>query len=153
MRRFHALALAAALATAAFGSEVVQLSPDTYLITGNSHAGIFANPSKLKMSVIREANTFAQSQGKIAIPLSLKEIPAGGPGHWPTVEYQFRVVDKGDPEAKRTALVPGAARSADAPPAPDLYAELTKLEDLRKRGILTDAEFAAQKAKLLNASK
>jgi hypothetical protein len=31
----------------------------------------------------------------------------------------------------------------------DLYTELMKLDDLRKRGILTDEEFEAQKAKLL----
>ncbi|WP_254461228.1 SHOCT domain-containing protein [Xanthomonas sacchari] len=33
---------------------------------------------------------------------------------------------------------------------PDLYAELLKLDDLRKKGLLTDAEFQAQKAKLLS---
>ena len=31
----------------------------------------------------------------------------------------------------------------------DAYAELIKLDDLRKRGILTEAEFEAQKKKLL----
>jgi hypothetical protein len=34
----------------------------------------------------------------------------------------------------------------------DLYTELTKLDDLRKKGILTDEEFQAQKKKLLNGS-
>jgi hypothetical protein len=29
-----------------------------------------------------------------------------GPAQWATFEYQFRVVDKNDPEAKRTSLVP-----------------------------------------------
>ena len=31
----------------------------------------------------------------------------------------------------------------------DVYSELIKLDDLRKRGILTDAEFEVQKKKLL----
>jgi hypothetical protein len=31
----------------------------------------------------------------------------------------------------------------------DVYAELIKLDDLHKRGILTQAEFEAQKRKLL----
>jgi hypothetical protein len=35
---------------------------------------------------------------------------------------------------------------------PDIADELTKLADLRDRGVLTDAEFEAQKAKLLAAS-
>ena len=35
---------------------------------------------------------------------------------------------------------------------PDVADELTKLADLRDRGVLTDAEFAAQKAKLLETN-
>ena len=32
----------------------------------------------------------------------------------------------------------------------DLYAQLTKLDDLRKKGILTDEEFQAEKKKILS---
>ena len=32
----------------------------------------------------------------------------------------------------------------------DLYTELTKLDDLRKRGILTEDEYTEQKKKLLD---
>lgn len=35
---------------------------------------------------------------------------------------------------------------------PDIYMELNKLDDLRRRGILTEAEFEAQKKKLLNGN-
>jgi hypothetical protein len=35
-------------------------------------------------------------------------------------------------------------------PAADVPAQLDKLDDLRKRGVITDAEFNAQKAKLLD---
>lgn len=34
----------------------------------------------------------------------------------------------------------------------DVYTELTKLDDLRKRGIITEAEFEAQKKKILNGN-
>ena len=37
--------------------------------------------------------------------------------------------------------------------AGDLYAELLKLDDLRKRGLLTDKEFEQEKKKLLKRSK
>jgi hypothetical protein len=41
---------------------------------------------------------------------------------------------------------------APAPPSGnDLFEQLTKLADLRDRGILTDEEFNAQKAKLLGS--
>ncbi|MDA0705706.1 MAG: SHOCT domain-containing protein [Proteobacteria bacterium] len=38
----------------------------------------------------------------------------------------------------------------DPAPRMDLYRELLKLDDLRKQGILTDAEFEAEKKKLLD---
>ena len=50
---------------------------------------------------------------------------------------------------------PEPAYQEQAPPppapaaAPDPVAQLEKLADLKDRGILTDAEFAAQKAKIL----
>ena len=36
---------------------------------------------------------------------------------------------------------------------PDLYTELTKLDDLRKKGLITDAEFESEKQKLLSRAK
>jgi Short C-terminal domain len=59
-----------------------------------------------------------------------------------------------EPEAK-AAEIPVAAPAPQAGPTstpeakPDLYNELIMLDDLRKRGILTDAEFQALKTKLL----
>jgi membrane protease subunit (stomatin/prohibitin family) len=43
----------------------------------------------------------------------------------------------------------GAAQAQAAPPAKDTTAELQKLADLHKQGVLTDEEFAAMKKKLL----
>jgi hypothetical protein len=45
---------------------------------------------------------------------------------------------------------PEAAPPAAAP-APDLYAQLKQLGELKDQGILTEAEFQQQKAKLLNS--
>jgi hypothetical protein len=50
-------------------------------------------------------------------------------------------------------IVDGRMVSPGAPASkPDIVDELTKLDELRARGVLTDAEFAAQKAKLLAES-
>jgi len=147
---------------------VVQLSPDTYMITKEDHGGIFAfNRGRLKTDTIREANTFAESKGKIAIPISTKEHPVGVLGDWASVEYQFKVVDKNDPEAVRTALGPRADvviektekisadihTRDDTQKKSDMYTEIMKLDDLRKKGLITDAEFESQKQKLLSASR
>jgi len=142
---------------------IVKLSPDTYMLTRTDKGGVFGNASRMKANVIREANEFAASQGKVAIPISLKEDPMYI-GHFASVEYQFRVVDKSDPEAGRVSLVPRPNIVIDktekssvdihtkdqTEKSRDVYVELIKLDDLRKKGILTDAEFEAQKKKLLD---
>lgn len=144
---------------------VVKISPDTYMLSRTDKGGIFGNAAAMKADVLREANDFAESQGKIAIPIGLKETPLVVGRQFAGVEYQFRVVDKSDPEARRTSLVPRAdvviernekiqadVTTKDKTDAKkDVYAELLKLDDLRKRGILTEAEFEAQKRKLLEA--
>ena len=143
----------------------MQISADTYMVTKEDHGGIFAfNRGKLKTETIRAANAFAEKQGKIAIPVSSKEYPVGILGDWASFEYQFRLVDTDDPEARGAALLPrpdvvvetnekisADIRTKDESQKPaDVYAELIKLDDLRKKGILTDEEFDAQKQKLLN---
>lgn len=144
---------------------IVQMSPDTYMLSREDHAGIFGSASALKAGVIADANAFAASMGKVAIPIAAQEKGIGGaPASWAKFEYQFRVVDKNDPEAKRTSLTPRAnmvieksekisadiRTKDDSAKQKDTYAELVKLDDLRKRGILTDAEFDTQKKKLLS---
>jgi hypothetical protein len=48
--------------------------------------------------------------------------------------------------AQQAAAPPPAAA---APPEEDKFAQLEKLAELNKQGILTDEEFAAEKAKIL----
>ena len=147
---------------------IVPLSPDTYMLFKEDHAGIFGSMAKLKADVIGEANEFAMKQGKIAIPISVHEKPIGinRPGDWASFEYQFRVVDKNDSEARRTSLTPRAdiviektenvsadIHTKDQSEKPkDVYAELIKLDDLRKRAIISDSEFESQKKKLLGGN-
>jgi hypothetical protein len=145
---------------------IVEISPDTYMLSRADHAGAFGNTAALKAGVIKDANEFAASQGKVAIPLGAQETPCY-PGHFATFEYQFRVVDKNDPEARRTSLVPRANvviektekissdihTKDETEKKPDLYTEIMKLDDLRKKGLITDAEFEAQKQKLLKGGQ
>jgi len=141
-------------------AEIVQLSADTYLAIRTSRAGMFGSMAGLKAATIREANEFAAAHRKTIIPISTQERPAGRPGEWPTVEYQFRLVAKDDPAAANgVALVPRpdvvvetnshTDTKAVEEKKPDLYTELTKLDELRKRGLLTDQEFEEQKRRLL----
>ena len=144
--------------------EVIQLSPDTYMITKADHGGIFGGGiPKLKTKVIKQANEFAASKGKIAIPLASSERPMGnGPAQWATFEYQFRVVDKTDHEAQRTSLAPisdvtvSVETTPHQPVAPSqgidntsYIDELRALASLRNDGIITEEEFQEQKAEIL----
>ena len=143
--------------------DIVLVSPDTYLIVRFDRAGIWGSPGKLKTQTILEANKFATRMGKVAIPLTTKETPVA-PGRLASIEYQFRVVDKDDPEARRTTLVPrpdlviekSEKISADirtkdqSDKTKDIYTELMKLDELRGKGIITDAEFEIQKKKILS---
>lgn len=159
------LVLLAVCGTAFAGApHIVELSPDTYLLTETNYAGMFYNHAKMKAKVIQEANDFAAKQGKIAIPLNMTDSPPMPGRSMPNMEYQFRVVGKDDPEARRVSLdkrpdqviqkdenikVDVHTKDDTAQKPPDLYSELLKLDDLKKRGIISQAEFDAQKAKLL----
>ncbi|MDX3770857.1 MULTISPECIES: SHOCT domain-containing protein [Streptomyces] len=52
-------------------------------------------------------------------------------------------------EATAQQQTPPARAAAPAPPADDIIDRLERLAELKKQGILTDAEFEAQKAKIL----
>lgn len=166
MNRLMLLLAATVVVAGCANPGIVPLSPDTYMLSRTDKGGIFGNASAMKADVIREANEFAASQGKIAIPISMHETPLIVGARFASVEYQFRVVDKNDPEARRVSLVPRPdiviektekssidVKTKDQTDRPkDVYAELIKLDDLRKRGILTEAEFEAQKKKLLSGN-
>lgn len=172
LRVFLIIATAASAASAG-KPEIVRVTDNTYMIFREDHKGIFGSLAKMKIGIIKQANDFATSQGKIVIPLSCKQTPLGrGPAQWATFEYQFKLVPKDDPEAARAALgacpdvVVQSSQSVTAevtlrgdtqgaPPAEqpvDLYADLLKLDDLRKRGILSDAEFESEKRRCLGAT-
>jgi len=144
--------------------EIIPISQDTYILARADNGGIFGNPAKMKSEVLKEANEFAAQKGKIAIPVTLKEVPIGF-GRKATIEYQFRLVDKDSPEAKNSAIMPRpdlvieknetsskTIQTKDSTePKKDIYNELIKLDDLKNRGIITEDEFLAQKKKLLES--
>ncbi|MEO5813235.1 MAG: SHOCT domain-containing protein [Rhodanobacter sp.] len=156
------LALVASALIGCATAPAIPMGNDTYMISQTSAGGMFKSMSSLKGEVMQRANAFAANKGKVAVPIAGREAPAY-PGHMPSFEYQFRLVDKSDARAEGGALIPRADVVMDVhnstPAVPengastqssDVYTELLKLDDLRKRGIITDGEFQAQKAKLLS---
>ena len=155
-----ALILAALVVAACTSAGIVELSPDTYRLSRVDGGGIYANAAAMKASVISEADAFAASRGKIAVPIATHEEALRG--RLSTIDYEFRLVPPGDPAltprdpALPTQLATGeTVGKGDIRPAatsvskPDYYTELIRLDDLRKRGILTEDEFQTLKAKIL----
>ncbi|RYG89253.1 MAG: SHOCT domain-containing protein [Alphaproteobacteria bacterium] len=146
MKRILLLLAGAVLVAPALAKdpEVIQLSADTYMVTYQNHAGIFARDTTTKKKVIETASRFAESKGMVLQPISMDFRDVGnGPAQWPSADYTFRLVPKG----QESGAVDPAATSTSS--NPDMYTELLRLDDLHKKGILTDAEFAGQKAKIL----
>lgn len=138
--------------------DVVQIAPDTYSISRIDHGGIFG---KMKTKVMKEAEEFAESKGKVAVMRHIQEEPLRVGQSFASIEYTFWVLDKSDADARRQDVHKEADQVSeqhmkvevkqDAPAQKkDMYEQLIKLDDLHKRGILTDADFEQQKQKLLS---
>lgn len=84
-------------------ADIIPIGANTYMISQTSAGGVFKAMGSLKASVIKRANAFAESKGKIAVPIAEKETQ-GAPGRMPNYEYQFILVDKDDPRASNPVL-------------------------------------------------
>ncbi len=113
-----------------------------------------------------------KNKAKLQIPISAKEHPVGILADWASFELTFRVVDKNDPEAHGTNILTSSSMEggqgwrnlggkavvypAQAPTAgehevqaPTIGQQLIDLQKAKDAGAITDAEYQAQKAKLL----
>ena len=120
--------------------DVVQIAPDTYSISRTDHGHIFGNAGKMKTKVMKEAEEFADSKGKVAVVRHIQEEPMR-PGQFASIEYTFWVLDKSDADAHREDLHKDADQVSeqhvkvelkqDAPAQKkDMYEQLIKLDDL-----------------------
>ena len=154
------LGLLGAACTALPTTGIVKVSADTYRLTRVDPGGQYPDTAAMRAAVTAEADAFAKGQGKVAIPIATHE-ETMRVGHLSTIDYEFRLESPGEAPAKAAPTPPPVAEAAKAPAAPavdprpsqampvELYNELIRLDDLRKRGILTDEEFQILKSKLI----
>ena len=112
----------------------------------------------LRLRVV--GNVRVQQRGKaLQVVNTYEASPPYILANFPKAEVQFMCLDSNDPELGRPRLkktpdsvieIKGSTPQSGSKNQSDLYAELVKLDDLRKRGIITEAEFDAQKRKLLS---
>lgn len=150
----------AATAGAKSTSKIDELGNNTYAVTRTATTGFDRDVEKFKQEAKADAEKFCADRGKaLKIVAYTSERPHVG-GGYASGRLVFKALDAGDPELTAPAAPAVAATPAVGAPAGvlptyagDLYAELLKLDDLRKRGLLTDKEFEQEKKKLLKRSK
>jgi Short C-terminal domain len=133
-------------------SAAEDLGDSTLKITVEAKSAFDRNVNQMKMTAREAAEGYCAAHNKQLRVVSVdgnKPIFATG---YTTATIVFKALDASAPELAPTApAIPAAAPVVTlTATTDDLYTALTKLDDLRKKGILTDDEFQAEKKKLLS---
>lgn len=151
---------------------LTEVSPNVFQLFREDHRGVFGGDPSLQRQVVEEANAIAEKQGMIAVPIEARLHRAGNAGDWGWCYYKFQLSPKGDMRVSKIAseinfeddprITGNFFRSIDAAAKQDslagtnsptakknIYDELIKLDELRKKGLLTEEEFQIQKKRVL----
>ena len=140
---------------------IVALGDDTYALTRTASTGWARDTGKLKARALEEAAQFCAKRNKEMKVLSTTtdkpSVPLMGIAYAKVV---FKALDANDPELHEPVMATspdGVTQVGTVAPHPKtktdiLYSDLTKLDELRKRGLLTEEEFQARRKKLLEES-
>jgi len=138
--------------------DVVSMGNNTYSIKVEAKNALHRDVDVLRTEANEAAASYCAEHGKALKLVSLTDkVPAFGLGY-AYAKITFKALNPGDPELTApAAAAPGGPGYVAAPverrlTTDELYNELVKLDDLRKKGILTDEEFQAEKKKLLSRS-
>jgi hypothetical protein len=142
------LGVSGQLTGCASNSGVVQMGSDSYMVSRQAASG-FTGMSTLKADAMREAYARCQQTGQsVEVVETVDAKPPYIFGNFPKTEIRFKCVNEvRSPRGTAGAQIDGVEAS---PKASSLYEELNKLDELRKRGLLTEEEFNAEKQKLLS---
>jgi hypothetical protein len=155
-----ALTGCAAVTTSVPNEGVEEVSENTYEIMDVDYRGVFGSEESLIRGNVKKSTAFASSHNKVAVPIKARIHRIGIMGDWAWFYYKFSLVDPGSPESIRKfedIVVERDARLSDEfyqnrhkEDATNVYDDLLKLDELRKKGIISESEFQQQKTKILN---
>jgi hypothetical protein len=164
LRIFFVFCLCAAAPAFARGSIATfsELGGDTFSAMRRATTAFNRDVDQLTAEAKQDAANYCAKQGKelkvVAIDVDKPKFSLG----YTSVTVKFKALAAGDPAltANDTVVVTDVRKKTAATnttitynPTTDLYNDLMKLDDLRKKGILTDDEFQAEKKKVLSRSK
>lgn len=142
--------------TACSTSSVIQSGPNTFMV---SSSGAGFGTGSVRENVFKAANDFAAAKGMVMVPISFKAKPGELGRNPPSADLIFKLAKTGAPSISDSPLTEADQLKIQQdikiqPTAnKDLYTELVKLDDLRKKGIINDREFDEAKSKLLSAQQ
>jgi Short C-terminal domain len=150
------LSICAALLGCATQSAVVSLGDGTYSVTRKAETAFNRNTDEMTTLAKEDAAHFCAQQGK---ELKVLDVVVDKPYYatgYVSAKVVFKAINPG--EANQVSAPAQGTASRNPPPVElsqkeatdDLYAQLVKLDELRKKGILTDDEFQAEKKKILS---
>ena len=150
--------IAAAAANFAWAGDVSPVTPlgnGTYSITVTAHNTFSRDTETLKIQALQEATKFCAKEGKkpkvVSVTADKSMIFVRD---FSQATLTFKALDIGDPElASPQQPVVGQLAVPASPATEQLYSDLIRLDELHKKGILTDAEFETEKKKILSRSK
>jgi hypothetical protein len=155
-----AFLLSACAAWAQSEPKFESLGDDTYTVSVHATHKFTRNTRKLTDAATEAAEAFCAKEGKVMKLVSVEDKRGMyGVGGFANTTVTFKALRPDDPLlAAPPATYAPATMAAPPPPPPATptdthYDELIKLDELRKRGILTDEEFEAEKKKVLARSK
>ena len=141
--------------------EIVSLGHDTYALTRWAETGFARNTEKLKARALEDAEAYCAKLHKepkiVSTTAARPLVPLTGFAH---AKIVFRALDANDPELHAPAPAPDSAAAApvaveNAAPRSEtdaLYRDLMQLDELRKRGLITEKEFQVKRKKLVDKS-
>lgn len=150
------------LAGCASNSGIIPIGKDTFMVSRQAATG-FTGSGTLKAEAFQEASQYCTKLRKSLQVVSTHEAsPPYILANFPKAEIQFMCLDAKDAELNRPKLRKEADTvieinkdihiKDESIKTNDVYTELIKLDDLRKKGIITEAEFDLQKKKLLSGN-
>lgn len=144
------VATSAALIPPASAPTVVPLEGNTYSVTVSAQDKFTRNTEKLKQQGLDAATQFCAREGKVFRLVSATENKGLFlVGAMASTTIVFKALNADDPEAAPGRPAPPPAPSTVYP----LYDQLIKLDELHKKGLVTDEEFAIERKRIVEHSR
>jgi len=130
------------------------LGNNTFAATREAQSTFMRDVDQLKAEALADATTYCAKQHKeLKVLSTTQKKPKLLLTGFASARVEFKALEANDPELQAPVAAavgqPAAASSTASSATDSLYSDLMKLDDLRKRGILTEEEFQAQKKKRL----